>query len=114
MGGQTTSMMCQAPKTPRRSFSVFLGIVWLVLPATSWADDRIREILEHLRLSADEAAALEAGLIEEPDDLAARARLVTYYKRQRTHAAREARGPHVLWIIRHHPSSRIAAQPRAR
>lgn len=61
-------------------------------------------------LSADDAAKLEAKLEAAPNDLESRLRLLGYYFRARR-AGGEARLKHVLWMIRHHPDSRIAANP---
>jgi TonB family protein len=56
------------------------------------------------QLGPSEAGNLERRLQANPEDLAARDRLVAYYNRT---AAREPRLKHILWLIEHHPESDI-------
>ena len=55
--------------------------------------------------SPEEAARAEKALEANPDDVAARDRLLSYYSTQDpiTEAMRAARRRHVLWLIGHHP-----------
>jgi thiol-disulfide isomerase/thioredoxin len=55
--------------------------------------------------TADEAAQVEKALEMNPEDLAARDRLLHYYSTRNpvTDAIRLARRRHILWLIEHHP-----------
>ena len=101
----------QASAIRLRLLFVALGLAGPVLPAAALTEDELRYQTVGMRLTAEEAAALEAGLAEAPDELAARATLASYYMRERTKEARAAKVPHVLWIIRHHPTSPVAGLP---
>ena len=105
------SSTLQASAVRRRLLFVALGLAGPVLPATAMTEDELRYQTVGMRLTAEEAAALEAGLAEAPDELAARATLASYYMRERTKEARAAKAPHVLWIIRHHATSPVAGLP---
>jgi thiol-disulfide isomerase/thioredoxin len=54
----------------------------------------------------EEAAQVEKALEANPDDLAARDRLLLYYSTRDpvTDAIRAARRRHILWLIEHHPA----------
>jgi len=69
------------------------------------------------QITAQEAVALEAGLITNPDNLTARERLITYYFYQliasRSSVLEEKREKHVFWLIEHHPESELAGSPEA-
>jgi TonB family protein len=56
-------------------------------------------------LSAAEARQIEEQLLRDPEDLAARARLLSYYV---SNQIVEPRMQHVSWLIEHHPESEIA------
>lgn len=66
--------------------------------------------MEGRKLTAKQAQKLEADLKDEPNDLAARTKLLGYYMMSRFQSskARTARQEHVLWIIEHRPDSEIA------
>lgn len=93
---------------------VALGLAARVLPAAALTEEELRYQTAGMALTAEEAAELEAGLAAAPDELAARATLASFYMRERTKAARAAKVPHVLWIIRHHPTSPVAGLPACR
>ena len=63
------------------------------------------------RLSPSEAASLENQLLRRPDDLSIRARLISHYFQ---HAIAQPRISHILWVIQHHPGSKLAGSPVAR
>src|SRR5260370_6789988 len=62
-------------------------------------------------LGRDAAQDLEAQLEKNPEDLAARAKLIGYYYYQWMQpgeaATKAARRRHILWLIEHHPDSPI-------
>ena len=64
-------------------------------------------------LSSSELDALEGRLVEDPDDLRTRIRLVVHYDSLRfgSGQARLALQRHVKWLIRNHPESAILAHP---
>jgi len=70
-----------------------------------------------LLTTPDQAAQLRASLQTNPEDLAARERLINYYFDEATAPLRFKRAPlhdaefteQMLWIIRHHPESRALA-----
>ncbi|MDF7807881.1 hypothetical protein P4E94_10570 [Pontiellaceae bacterium B12219] len=65
------------------------------------------------QLPAAEAAELEKSLIENPDQLDVRIRLIGYYWMQRfkNRAIRPAREKQVLWLIEHQPEHEIHSLP---
>jgi hypothetical protein len=65
------------------------------------------------QLPAAEAAELEKSLIENPDQVDVRIRLLGYYWMQRfqNRAIRPAREKQVLWMIEHHPDHEIHSLP---
>jgi TonB family protein len=74
-------------------------------PAPHAANPGLAQLLtDGSRLSAAEAQQLEQQLARDPEDLAARAKLVSYYI-----ANGIARPPRqqILWLIEHHPESEI-------
>lgn len=83
----------------------------LLIGAPGFAQDLREERLKGADLSAAEAAALEQQLLENPQDLVARARLVGYYQARRRTGAKE-HSRHVLWFIRNLPESDLLAGVR--
>jgi tetratricopeptide (TPR) repeat protein len=69
------------------------------------------------QITAQDAAALEAGLTTNPDNLAARERLIKYYFYEmiasQSSVLEEKREKHVFWLIEHHPNSELAGSPEA-
>lgn len=71
-------------------------------------------VIEGSRITAEQAEALERSLENDPDDLAARTKLLAYYSLGRggnTPAAKAARAKHVAWVIENCPDSSLAGAP---
>jgi hypothetical protein len=65
------------------------------------------------QLSAKQAADLEAAVAKDPNDLAARTKLLGYYfAASTTDDSKAAIRKHVLWIIKNHPEAEIAGLPQ--
>jgi hypothetical protein len=68
------------------------------------------------QMTAVQAAALEHQVQQNPEDLAARKKLLIFYARNRTaqdwKAAALGRRPHILWLIEHHPESEVILDAR--
>lgn len=64
-------------------------------------------------MNATQAAELETALEAKPDDLSSRTKLLGYYfgKGRGPGKALNNRRKHVLWVIRNHPGSELAALP---
>ncbi len=92
------------------AFALATGIV---TAAPAWPQDLGQEAAKGRSLSAAEAATLEARLLDNPQDLRARAQLVGYY-----HTGRRANPrrhtEHVLWFIRNAPESEVLDSGPAR
>jgi hypothetical protein len=69
------------------------------------------------KVGAAQAQELEAELEANPEDLAARAKLLGYYYYQwmtpGEAAAKAARRRHILWLIEHHPESSVTGLSEA-
>src|SRR5437867_755224 len=69
------------------------------------------------KLGAGQAQELEAELEKNPEDLAARAKLLGYYyyewMRPGEAASKAARRRHILWLIEHHPESSVTGLDEA-
>jgi tetratricopeptide (TPR) repeat protein len=69
------------------------------------------------RITANDAKALEEGLNTNPDNLAARQELISYYFMEmitsRKPELEEKREQHIFWLIEHHPESELAGSPEA-
>jgi TonB family protein len=61
-------------------------------------------LFEGNQLSAVEAQQLEEHLVRDPEDIAARGKLIAYYS---WHAIRHPRLEHIIWLIEHHPESEV-------
>ncbi len=94
---------------------VFVGYCPLSAPAQVSNSERDLSYLDPLReadrLSPSEAARLENQLLERPDDLSIRASLISHYFQ---HATAQPRISHILWVIQHHPGSKLAGSPVTR
>lgn len=90
------------------AFALATGVV-----AAAPAQDLGREATQGRSLSAAQAATLEARLLDNPQDLRARARLVGYYHASR-HADPRRHTEHVLWFIRNAPESEVLGSRPAR
>lgn len=77
------------------------------------ADPRVR-----LPITADEARALEEGLIKNPDKLVPHEQLISYYFQAgmtaRSVELEKKKEQHIFWLIEHHPESELAGSPEAR
>jgi hypothetical protein len=94
-------------------------VVWsCALTDLAFADDVRTLLKEGAGLTVDQAAALEAQLAGDPLDMAARTRLLGYYKRQTriregsTNAYDRLRS-HVLWLIRNDPKCEVLGDHRS-
>jgi hypothetical protein len=65
---------------------------------------------EGYRLTSSDLAREEAELSRNPGDLSARARLISHYFQ---YAMPQPRFEHVLWVVQHHPESKLAGSPVA-
>ena len=75
-------------------------------PFGSNADSPLAQLLtDGSKLSAAEAQQIEQQLVHDPEDLAARAKLISYYSWR---AIPHPRLEHIFWLIEHHPESEIA------
>lgn len=75
--------------------------------------DPYRDAMAGSKMNATQAGELESALAAKPDDMAARTKLLGYYFMAGRGAgdAREHRRKHVLWVIKNHPASDLAALP---
>ena len=87
-----------------------LGIGLLPASAGDYSD-----VMAGMRLTAEQAEALEARLDADPNDLQARSQLVVYYKGKAIMdpVIRGVHSRHVLWLIANAPQADILAQPFA-
>lgn len=60
-------------------------------------------VLEGRRLSAEDANGLEASLVENPNDVPARIKLIGYYSLSWQEPSLTERTRHILWLIAYHP-----------
>jgi TonB family protein len=65
-----------------------------------WGIPGAEAMVDANQMNAAEAERLEQRLLQEPEDLGARARLLGYYY---INAKKPERMKHVLWVIEHHP-----------
>ena len=85
----------------------------IVPGAPGWSQDLGREATKGRSLSASEAATLEARLLDNPQDLSARAQLLGYYYASpRANPRRHTE--HVLWFTRNAPESEVLDSRLAR
>lgn len=77
---------------------------WSILPDGLVPDDT-RDMMVGMFLSAEEADALEARLRSDPNDLSARAQLLSYYRHAQWRDDANARryGWHVVWLVQNDP-----------
>ena len=96
--------------------SAIAALAGMGLLSSAFAQDLRREVYAGRKISQDEATSLESQLVESPEDLPARARLVGYYDGQRflDDAARAKHVAHVLWLIRNAPEANLMAAPETR
>ena len=85
---------------------VFLVSGWHC--SSFWVPDLLEHSYSGSDLTTEEAERLEAQLVEDPEDLVARAQLLGYYQWQfRDNAARARRHQHVLWLIENAPEANV-------
>jgi hypothetical protein len=99
---------------------VFIALLLAVVSAVTAAAQQanttsyVSVAREGYRLSKAEAEALEAELVNSPNDLRARAKILGFYFRGPARAiygpaaAIVSRRNHILWLVRHHPASELA------
>jgi tetratricopeptide (TPR) repeat protein len=65
------------------------------------------------KLTDQDAEALEKQLVDQPNDVGARTKLLGYYfgKQFQNRPAREAKQKHVLWLIENAPASEVLGMP---
>lgn len=93
--------------------SAMVVIAGTGLCLSALAQDLRREVYAGSSISRDEATSLESQLVESPEDLSARARLVGHYADQRflNDGARARHIVHVLWFIKNAPEANLLAGP---
>jgi TonB family protein len=98
-------VMCSLPL-------LYLASVFELAPPPALAQDAavtespyLRSLIAGMKLTAADVAAQERYLETNPEDLAARGRLIAYYF---MNAVREPRLKHILWLIERHPESELA------
>jgi hypothetical protein len=77
------------------------------VPATSSEADRetfLALLCKGWELKPAEAVRLESQLVRDPDDVAVRAHLISYYYQQ---MITEPRTRHILWLIENHPDAEV-------
>ena len=98
--------------TVRFCFAIPALLVGSGLCSSAFAQDLRRHVRAGDEITRQEAESLEAELVENPEDLVARAQLVGYYSRQfRDDAARDRHGQHVLWMIKNAPEATALSIP---
>ena len=75
------------------------------LPAQRARTERLRNILvEGWKVTPAEASVMEAGLARNPEDIALRVRLISYYTQ---YILNEPRTRHLTWLIENHPDADV-------
>src|SRR6266581_1901266 len=96
---------------------VFVVCSWNARDARAWGQDQPAAPRLPQEITAEDAKALEEGLKANPDNRAAREKLITYYFRamlmSRAPGLEERREQHIFWLIEHHPDSELAGSPEA-
>src|SRR3954465_15703391 len=89
-------------------FQLSLGTAQIFTMQSSSPDQQVQQ---GARMSSATAQELESQLEKNPEDLAARAKLIGYYyyqwMRPGEAAAKAARRKHTLWLIEHHPEAPV-------
>lgn len=83
------------------------------LPSPAQPTDFYKDAMDGRRMNADQVAELETAVAATPDDLSSRTKLLGYYfsKGRGSGETLKNRRTHVLWVIKHHPESELAALP---
>ena len=98
--------------TVRLCFAIPALLVGSGLCSSAFTQDLRRHLRAGGEITPQKAESLEAELVENPEDLVARAQLVGYYFRQfRGDAARDRHGQHVLWMIKNAPEANALSVP---
>ena len=84
----------------------------MLFGSTGSGQDLREEVQKGWELTPAQAAALEARLVANPEELAPRAQLLGYYFGQRR-AALDKHAEHVLWFIHNAPESEVLDGPAA-
>jgi beta-lactamase regulating signal transducer with metallopeptidase domain len=86
------------------------GII-LAADAPPARQDALRDAINGMKLTAEQAQELEAKLKSNPEDMPARTQLLGAYQQQqfKSPEARRARQGHVLWLVEHHPEADVLA-----
>lgn len=84
----------------------------MLFGSTGSGQDLREEVQKGWELTPAQAAALEARLVANPEELAPRAQLLGYYFGQRR-AALDKHAEHVLWFIHNAPESEVLDGPEA-
>jgi tetratricopeptide (TPR) repeat protein len=89
----------------------------LALDSYAWGQEQAPAPRMEGRITAKGAEVLEEELNTNPDNLAARQKLISYYFREMLTSQKpeleERREQHVFWLIEHHPESELAGSPEA-
>ena len=95
--------------------SVVVLLAFCVGVAPTSASEFHDDLRAGMKLSAEEAEALEERLDRNPDDLQARSQLVIYYfaKSIADPATRHTYSQHVLWLIRNAPQADVLEFPHS-
>ena len=93
---------------------VVAALLWTVTAGAQTQQEASQLAREGWALSASQVNDLEDRLKNNPEDFAARTRLLGYYFSPSiavlgADATRDARRRHILWIIEHHPESEVTA-----
>jgi tetratricopeptide (TPR) repeat protein len=98
---------------------ILLLVVCSSLPPNSyaWGQEQAPAPGIEGRITAKDAKVLEEGLNTNPDNLAARQNLISYYFMEmltsRKPELEQRREQHVFWLIEHNPESELAGSPEA-
>ena len=89
-----------------------MGLIWCLCSVLHAADVTMLAI-QGRNMTAEQAAAVEKQIKDNPQDVDARAKLLGYYfAKQFTDAAvRKAKQENILWLIENEPQAKILATP---
>lgn len=92
--------------------SITLLSVCIGVPPVLASDPQF-DLMAGMRLTAEQAEALEQRLESDSHDLQARGQLIAYYHRNsfRDHVSADAHSKHVLWLIENAPQAGILSTP---
>jgi len=92
--------------------ALLVSVLWRATPTAQTAPPASQLAREGRTLSVAQVNDLETRLTTNPEDLAARTRLLGYYfasaqRAMGADATRAARRRHIIWIIEHHPEADV-------